>query len=177
MTFEATKMKQQRASKVLVLALTLPVVFGGLAGAAIGQEEEQIFKGEETVPDPELAKQRGAFIGDGGLKVSLGIQREVAVNGAVVTRQSLSVPDLLGLAGTGSGATLSGPALAVVQNGPGNFANLDSARNFGTVIQNSLNNQTIQGITRIDATVTNMELVRSMNTASSVSQELGRSAR
>jgi hypothetical protein len=172
-------MRNRKNTNTLMIVLALAGA-GMSAVPSLGlAQEEAIFNGEEQLSNPELDKHRGAYLGDSGLKVSLGIEREISVNGAVVMTQKMSVPDLLGLSAMGAPAQLSGAALGVVQNGPGNtfIAPTTGGQNFGTVIQNTLDNQVLQGVTRINASVTNLDLVRSMNLSSSISQEQGRAAR
>jgi hypothetical protein len=65
--------------------------------------------------------------------------------------------------GTGAGS------LALVQSGTGNFApGSISSTAAGTVIQNTLDNQKISTITRIDAVVNSANIMRSMNLQSSM---------
>jgi len=62
-----------------------------------------------------------------------------------------------------AGASLSPGAVtvaSVIQNGPGNVVTPEVLRNLGpgvlTVVQNTLNNQTIQGLTIINAQVSGL---------------------
>lgn len=69
---------------------------------------------------------------------------------------------------TATGVVSTNGLLSVVQNGPGNTANLGAMPNMpGTVIQNTLNNQTIQSLMTISATVNTLQAFRSQmaNTA------------
>lgn len=91
----------------------------------------------------------------------------------------------------GTTLTISGPAntqggsagfnqVQVVQNGPGNSFTLPAATNpaqFMTVIQNSLDNQTIRNATVINATVTNLNLVRALNASRMITQGITNSLR
>lgn len=138
--------------------------------------------GEEDAPNPlggtlvalddsQLDNMRGGFEIDGGLKVSLGIERAVLINGQLVTTTSLNIRDLQNLSG-GQAAQLGSLAsgtLGLVQNGPGNTANIVSAPGtMGTVVQNTLNNQNINNVTVINATVNSMQMFRSLNLQSAV---------
>lgn len=103
---------------------------------------------------------RGGFSGPNGLQVSFGIERSVYINGALVTTTSLN------LNGQGQATGAAGQSLALIQSGAGNSVApqllLPSAMP-GTVIQNSLNDQRIQALTVINATVNSMQMLRSLN--------------
>jgi hypothetical protein len=118
----------------------------------------------------KLDEVRGGFVTDTGLKVSFGIERAVYLNGNLVTTTSLNIADLSKISGgqaqvTGTGAG----SLALVQSGTGNFApGSISSTAAGTVIQNTLDNQKINTITRIDAVINSANIMRSMNLQSSM---------
>jgi hypothetical protein len=54
-----------------------------------------------------LEKQRGGFIDLSGIKISLGLERTVRVNGQVVQSLTLTVPDLTSLQSKGSAGVVS----------------------------------------------------------------------
>ena len=119
----------------------------------------------------ELDQMRGGFETPTGLKISFGIERAVYINGNLVTTTSLNVSDLSKLsAGAAQAAGLSGASLGLIQNGPGNtFApGQIAASSVATVIQNTLNDQKIQGVTLINATVNSLDLIRRSNVQSSI---------
>ena len=102
--------------------------------------------GDEAIPDRELARMRGGFINAEGLKIDVGLESLVRVNGELRSAVDVQLPDLTELA-TGAGGLAS--QLEVIQNGPGNSlpGNLaDQVSGLGTVIQNSLNDQVIQNL-------------------------------
>ena len=109
---------------------------------------------------------RGGFIGDGGLKISFGIERAVYINGSLVTTTSLNLSEL-GTLSAGKAAALSlpevGNRIAFIQNGTGNtvLTNLGPAA-IGTVIQNTLNGQKIQTLTTINATANSLGVLKSI---------------
>jgi hypothetical protein len=116
----------------------------------------------------DLDKVRGGFETSAGLKISFGIERAVYINGALVTTTSLNVSDLgkvNGGAATVSTAVAGSSNLTLIQNGPGNtfLSGPVSAATVGTVVQNTLNDQKIQSITAINATVNSLQLVRAQN--------------
>lgn len=136
------------------------------AATPFGPEELQ------AVSSQALDQVRGGFSTPAGLQVSFGIERAVYVNGNLVTTTSLN------LSGLGSGnpvaASVLGSNVALVQNGAGNTflsGPLNSAAS-ATVVQNTLNDQRIQSVTLINATVNSLQIVRSMNIGSSMQSAL-----
>jgi hypothetical protein len=114
---------------------------------------------------------RGGFTTPEGLKVSFGIERAVYLNGDLVTTTSLNVSELSKISGGRAQVSTTGPeSLALVQSGLGNAfqPGTISQTAAGTVIQNTLDNQKIQTITRIDAVVNSSSIIRSMNLQSSM---------
>jgi hypothetical protein len=144
---------------------------------AVAQDNE--FQDLPSIATDELDQMRGGFFSDTGMVISIGIERSVLINGELVTSTTLTIPDLQRFSGTGLGnATLIGPAFSLTQNGPGNtFTLAPDMNSLGTVVQNTLNNQAITGMTKINATVGNIDLVRSMDLSNSASQMIGRSGR
>lgn len=71
----------------------------------------------------------------------------------------------------------SSASLALIQSGTGNTLQSGSipASAVGTVIQNSLNNQKIQNITVISATVNSMEILKGLNLQSRISTAINES--
>jgi len=129
-----------------------------------------------ALADESLDDIRGGFeFADSSLKVSFGIERAVFINGQLVTSTVLNVKDLQGAVGGGvppqvvvSGGATPG-SIGVVQNGSGNdFAAQVGANLGGTVIQNTLNNQKIQNVTTINATVNSAQMMRAMTVQSAV---------
>jgi hypothetical protein len=102
-----------------------------------------------AMPERELDALRGGFQMPSGLVLSFGIERMAYVNGQLVATQRYD--------SAGGGA----PGALVVQVGQGN--RIDGAPAGGVVIQNTLDNQTIQIGTRIDATVGTLGLFQAIN--------------
>lgn len=153
-----------------VTALALAVVT--MAGMQAPASAAPRFAGAKPVSDAQLAHLRGGFsIGSGPdrIQVSLGIDRLSFVNGelATITR--------LGGSGGDSGIRL-------VQNGSGNRFDrsvLDAlpAGTLGTVIQNSLDDQTIRNLNVFNITVTSRKLAQSLSVRSAVQDALTRGVR
>jgi hypothetical protein len=120
-----------------------------------------------ALDETALDTMRGGFIGDGGLKISFGIERAVYVNGNLVTTTSLNL-SALGTLSAGKAASLvlpdAGARLALIQSGAGNtlLTNLGPAA-IGTVIQNTLDGQNIQTRTVINATVNSLSVLKSLD--------------
>jgi len=147
-----------------------------------------------ALEDEALNEIRGGFSTADGLQVAFGIERAVFVNGNLVTTsnfninlsdlgkltQNLGPNSTLNPGNTGAGTTSANPELAlnipqsngmaVIQNGTGNSfqpgAILPST--LGTVIQNTLDNQKLQNVTFIQATVNSLNLLKSINMQNTV---------
>lgn len=133
------------------------------------------FKEYATASESELDGVRGGFSlsdGTGELQVSIGIERAVFIDGILRVSTKFDIP-LLG-SSTANWENLR--ALNTVQNGAGNYfiasnpADLPS--NVMTLVQNTLDNQTISNLNIINATVTSRDLLRSMALTSSLKEML-----
>lgn len=132
-----------------------------------------------AVDEATLAQQRGGFTMAGGLEVSLGIERLVAINGEVVSRTSLHVADIGHLSAEQArqtGAALS--AVKLIQNGSENIylAGFADTTVGGTVIQNTLSGQRIDSRTIINASVNSLGLLKAINFNGNVSDAIARAA-
>ena len=124
-----------------------------------------------AVDTASLDEVRGGFELEGSsLKFTIGIERAVYINGNLVATNVLNLKDLQSSAGGTSVAGAPSGAL-VVQNGPAgtNYVAPQVAQNpTATVIQNSLNDQTIHHRTTINASVNSMQTVRAMSVANAI---------
>jgi hypothetical protein len=149
------------AALLIGTALTAPASADGFPGGA-------------ALSDAQLDTLRGGFIGDDGMKITLGIERLVHVNGELVSSTMLRVPDLSAL--RARGFELQGPAMSLVQNGPGNAIDPGVLQTLGpgmlTLVQNSLNGQVIRGTTRIDLTISGSSTLRISETLSGLRLQL-----
>lgn len=136
-----------------------------------------------VLADESLDDIRGGFeFADSALKVSFGIERAVFINGQLVASTVLNVKDLQAAAGGGVPQVVVSSAtpgsIGLVQNGAGNgFAAQVGANLGGTVIQNTLNNQKIQNVTTINATVNSAQMMRAMSVQSAVQDGIVNSLR
>jgi hypothetical protein len=138
-----------------------------------GRSERSVVGSELVALSAEkLDEVRGGFVTDGGLRISFGIERAVYLNGSLVATTSLNIADLAKISGGQAQVTTSGTTggLALLQNGAGNVLAPGSITSTaaGTVIQNTLDNQKINTITRIDAVVNSSGIMRSINLQSSM---------
>jgi hypothetical protein len=128
----------------------------------------------------ELNNIRGGFsLFDSGteLQISIGIEHALFVDGILQVSTKLEIPSL-GAAAIGAEG-LQG--LTIVQNGPGNRFLTSSLNDLPTsvmtLMQNSLNNQTISNFNIVNATITSRELLRDMAITSSLQDMLASSIR
>ena len=139
-----------------------------MAKAPLRARSSVIGDGAIALNQNALDKVRGGFETSSGLKISFGIERAVYINGALVTTTSLNLSDLgkvTGGAGLAAAAVAGSSNLTLIQNGPGNtfVTGPVSAATVGTIVQNTLNDQKIQSVTAINATVNSLQVVRAQN--------------
>jgi hypothetical protein len=133
----------------------------------------------QAVDDERLAELRGGFDFDNGLKISVGIQRAVYIDGNLVTTTSVSIPDLgRPTAAQAHALGIATGTINLVQNGPGNTFDPGpiSPTTIATVVQNTLNNQSIKSLTVIDATSNSLGLLKTMNFQSAMRDALNTAA-
>lgn len=131
------------------------------------------------VAESVLDQSRGGFTLETGLKLSLGIEREVSINGHVVSHTRLQLTDISRLsAGQAQQTSEALSAVKLVQNGRDNIylAAMSPQTLGGTVIQNSMNNQLIRTHTVIHASVNSMALLKTLNFLGSLNDAIARAA-
>jgi hypothetical protein len=130
-----------------------------------------------AVAESVLDQSRGGFTLDTGLQLTLGIEREVSINGNVVSRTSLRLTDLSRLSVEQARQTSEAlSAVKLVQNGSDNIyqAAMSGQTLGGTVIQNSLNDQLIRTHTVIHSSVNSMALLKTLNFQGSLGDAIAR---
>ena len=142
-----------------------------------GAGDDLAFSPKRAINMQRLDSLRGGFITDGGLKISMGIERSVFINTELVATTILNVPDLAALLARGAApAQLQGSPATLVQNGPGNSVGQSVLQSFGpgmlTIIQNSLDNQLIQGRTIINTTISGVGSLGLSETISALNVQL-----
>ncbi|MFD2365830.1 hypothetical protein [Pseudoduganella sp. GCM10020061] len=130
--------------------------------------------GWEAVDGAALDGMRGGFTDTRGLVVSLGVERLVSINGELVASTRFELPNAGSVAGDAAHAARDAlNSGGLIQNGPGNIAPVFSPDMLGaTVIQNTLNDQTIRSQTIINASVNSATLMQSLNFNDSVGQAI-----
>jgi hypothetical protein len=135
------------------------------------------------VDSATLDDARGGFLAPSGLEVSLGIERLVSLNGEVVARTQLTIPDVGKLdVQQAREAQQALSAINLVRN-DGNASGqmalpVHIASTAGaTLIQNSLNGQQIDSRTVINSSVNTLGLLTSLNFQGSLGDAIARSAR
>jgi hypothetical protein len=121
-----------------------------------------------AVNEHHLDRVRGGFQTSNGLTISFGIERAVYINGSLVTTTNLNVSDagkVSSTPGSVTSAAAGSSNLTLIQNGSGNtfISGPVSPATVGTVVQNTLNDQKIQSVTAINASVNSLQLVRAQN--------------
>lgn len=153
---------------------TVPAAEAGGGHRALGSELV-------ALGSDRLDEVRGGFVTPEGMKISFGIERAVYLNGTLVTTTSLNIADLSKISGGQAQVSGNGVgSLGLLQSGGvGNvFApGAISSTAAGTIIQNTLDNQKIQTITRIDAVVNSTGILRAMNLQSSMQSAIVNSLR
>jgi len=145
-------------------------------------DDDLVFSPERAINRETLDELRGGFVTDGGLKISLGIERSVFINNELVATTFLNVPDLAALSARGAtSAQLQGSPATLIQNGPGNSLGQSVLQSFGagmlTIIQNSLDNQLIQGRTIINTTISGVDSLGLSETISALNVQSRNAAR
>ena len=174
---------------VSVIATTfgekLPVARASTAIPSVNLDETQPPLGQSlaALDTSSLDEIRGGFELEGsGLKFSFGIERAVFINGTLIATTTMNIKDLQVTAGGSSAAnalsTGSTGALGIIQNGAGNNVITQINPNVaGTVIQNTLNDQKIQNVTTINATVNSMQTLRTMSVQNAIQNGIVNSLR
>jgi hypothetical protein len=151
------------------MAMTQAMAMGPGMGMSLAMEYERNadFTRRTPVSEAELDRMRGGFQSDpAGPIMSFGIERSVVINGELVRSTVLDIPNLMQFDGNPS-ATFTH-----IQTGGGNALPPDMAslQTFMTAIQNSLDNQTIQSQTIINATVPALTWAQSLALGNALSQ-------
>ena len=152
-----------------------------LAASALAQERAPVAEERSAgiwmaVGDKTLDDMRGGFDPGTGLLVTFGITRAVYINGDLVAQTTLNFGRINEM--TPAQAAQLNQQLAslnLVQNGPRNTVEpQQGGANFGTIIQNTLDNQQIVNQTVINASSNAAGMVRNLNALSTVTEGVAR---
>jgi hypothetical protein len=163
----------QRTKELLHVSVWLALA--GYAAPALAAAEP----GADWTPvkDEQLEQMRGGFTTANGLQVSLGIERLVAINGELVARTRVDISDLNRMSDEQLRQTRDAlSSVKLIQNGGDNIYQAGDSAHGGVVIQNTLNDQSIQSQTVISSTVNSASLLKTINFQGSVSDALARAA-
>jgi hypothetical protein len=149
-----------------------------LAGACSAAVADDGVAAWTAVDADTLDETRGGFETPGGLNLSLGIERVVSINGEVMSRTNVAISNLNTV--TADQLAQARDALGsarLVQIGGNNLVAPDlGLANGATLVQNSLNDQTIQTYTTISSTVNSMALIKDLNFHGTIRDAIVRSA-
>jgi hypothetical protein len=175
------------APKLLIgLALAAVVALWGPSSARA--DDAVGFAGAEIVPLQELDAARGGYQAGKDLMFSFGVEKATSLNGVLQATSSLN---LLPPGGGGSQSSQV-PSFKLYQDGwviPGSgIPNSDPTKNFsaftlpgqgfqGTILQNSMDKQVIQTITKISVGLDILGTFRENNLSGVLNQQLIRSGR
>ncbi len=150
-------MKNQRG-KLFFLGListmamsSAPKAYAFYGPAAFGKNNE-LFSSEEIVKKEELDKMRGGFITSNGMIIDFSFSANTLVDGKLINQIALNTANL---------AASSNALRSIVQIGEGNSAfkgatDISTLPDVLSVIQNNLDNLTIQQINILDLQVQNI---------------------
>ena len=146
-----------------------------VAAAPRAYADEQGVAQWTPVSEARLDATRGGFDLGAGLVASLGLDRVVFVDGALVASTHIQIPDVAHLTPAQASALSAAiTTAAVVQVGPGN--SVDPAalgQNAATtVVQNTLDNQRIAAMTTLNVSVNTLSAFRSLNLGQSLQSAL-----
>lgn len=141
-----------------VMRVAVALAMGMSAGfpALAGPDE---FETREAVSNQELDDARGGYV-TAGLNLPFGLVKDLGIKDAAF------VGDIL----------YGRRDLQLVSGGSMSSADVGSALR-PMIIQNSLNNQVIQHLTEINATLSSLSVLRQMNLSSMLNQQLVKSIR
>ncbi|MBM7131702.1 hypothetical protein [Dyella mobilis] len=150
------------------MRIFLCAVFAGASFAGAAAAHAQSIPAQKVaglgfpVANERLDAVRGGFDLGEGLEASLGIERAVYVDGNLVTYASVNIPDLAHVTTQQAMALASALSTVNVQVGPGNTFDPSSmgSTTAATVIQNTLNNQTIRNLTTLNVAVNTLGTFR-----------------
>lgn len=152
------------------MTLLLAVLFSPAGAQGQGGE-----LGSEWQPvDPgRLAQMRGGFQMPSGMMLSFGIERVVYLNGELTARIAVQVPDVARITPEQAQALADFNRGLVVQIGDGNRVDPTQVAG-GLVIQNTLDDQDIRTLTRIDVGTDTLDAYQNLNASGALTDALNR---
>lgn len=124
------------------------VLLAGLCSPAIAQisttqaQDAESFEQLEALDKAVLATMRGGFLTNDGVMMNIGVDKASFINGVLQAQSSFRVEDLSLIQKSFGGTVSSG--------------DIHNASGFNTLVQNNLDQKTIQNFTIIDVNVKNI---------------------
>jgi len=167
---------RSRRFAIASVALAIAIVWAANRPALAGGPDD--LRNWKVAGDREINDTRGGYVSGDGLEFALGIEKFVYVNGILEATNTLNiVKDANGVPQLAPGQPL-GPMVIYKSIGPGNtFDQENLSSGFFTVIQNSLDQQTIKNIDKITTTISVLPLLRAINQEAVLNQGNIRSLR
>ena len=132
-------------------------LWSNLAGA--GALFDDPLLGLEPLSDAEMSSLRGGFITSDGIEITIGYEQAAFINGILQTKLALDISQLKRQDDVSDLAGSVAP-VRVIQNGQGNAAPRFSTplpdASYLTLIQNSLDHQTLQNLTVLNVDIKNI---------------------
>ena len=147
--------------QLVVTALLAMAAVGWTPPAASG--EPGLPAGWVAIAPERLEAMRGGYALPSGLVVAFGFERQVRVNGELVSALRIDIPDVARMSEAQASELARLRQTQVVQVGPGNVAAAVGAAGAGLVLQNSLDGARIQVQTTVDAGTSALGLLQAMN--------------
>ena len=157
-------MRHPMARAILLAVILLAPTGARGQGGDLGSEWQPVDPGR-------LAQMRGGFQMPSGMMLSFGIERVVLVNGELTARIAVQIPDVARITPEQAQALADFNRGLVVQIGEGNRFDPAQAAG-GLVIQNTLDDQDIRTLTRIDIGVDTLGAYQSLNASGALTDAL-----
>nr|WP_298125972.1 hypothetical protein [uncultured Pseudoxanthomonas sp.] len=158
------RIRQDVCRGTVMLAVLLAPVGARGQGGELGADWQPV--------DPaRLAEMRGGFQMPSGMMLSFGIERVVFLNGELTARIAVQVPDVARITPDQAQALADFNRGLVVQIGTGNHFD-PGQTGGGLVIQNTLDDQDIRTVTRIDVGVDTLGAYQALNASGALTDAL-----
>ena len=120
-----------------VFLIACPVIADNLS---LQNQEANLFEWS-PVPDAKLSELRGGFVLGNGIIVDINFEKSIVQNGELVSHSYFQSPQDINL----------------LSKDEFNLSSILPSSTLNTVLQNTLDNQTLSAITNIDITIKNLE--------------------
>ncbi len=159
------------------------VLAGAVMAAPVATSAQQAPTGasglgaEWVAIDPvRLDAMRGGFDVGNGMVLSFGVERAVMVNGELVATMRVNIPDVARMTVQQAEQLAKFNEGVLVQVGQGNTV-APSADFSGVIIQNSLDNQDLRTVTKLDISVDTLGMFQNLNTQAAMQSAMAASTR